>query len=171
VNGAWTVLLVLFALVWFVGAILLMVSAFQESALWGLAVLFIPGAALYFAVTHWERAKVGFLMQVGGGVGSLAALFASLPPPTKLPPPRPYATNAAVSPLDQPDPGVSCPAEDRAHEGFVKWCCTGSAWRETSRGSDCNVVYRPSESCDPGSAGTTSTTVCSTVGGSGKKRR
>lgn len=48
------------------GFILILVSAFKESILWGLGCLFIHIVALVFVLTHWEESKSGFLLYVGG---------------------------------------------------------------------------------------------------------
>ncbi len=49
-----------------VGGIWMLVLAFQESVLWGLGCLFVPFVSLVFAIMHWDRAKIPFLIQVGG---------------------------------------------------------------------------------------------------------
>ena len=49
------------------GGIWLLVVAFQENVGWGLACMLIPCAALYFVFTHWDEAKMPFLIQLGGG--------------------------------------------------------------------------------------------------------
>jgi hypothetical protein len=51
-----------------VGAIWIVVIAFQESVLWGLGCFFIPCVALYYVITHWEKTKKPFLIEVVGGV-------------------------------------------------------------------------------------------------------
>jgi thiol:disulfide interchange protein len=63
-----TALYFLGLLVALVGAIWLIVLAFKESILWGLGSLLIPFVSLIFAITHWDRAKTPFLIQVGGVV-------------------------------------------------------------------------------------------------------
>jgi hypothetical protein len=47
---------------WFLGV------AFGESVLWGLACLFIPFAALFFLISHWDEAGKPFLVQLAGAV-------------------------------------------------------------------------------------------------------
>jgi len=51
-----------------VGGIWLLITAFSESILWGLGSLFVPFVSLIFAVTHWEKAKTPFLVNVAGAV-------------------------------------------------------------------------------------------------------
>ncbi len=51
-----------------VGGIWIVVIAFQESVLWGLGCLLIPCIALYYVITHWEKTKKPFLIEVAGGV-------------------------------------------------------------------------------------------------------
>ena len=51
-----------------VGGIWIVVIAFQDSVLWGLLCLFIPCVALYYVITHWEKTKKPFLIEVVGGV-------------------------------------------------------------------------------------------------------
>jgi hypothetical protein len=51
-----------------VGAIWLIVLAFQKSVLWGLGSLFVPFVSLIFAVMNWDVAKRPFLIQVAGVV-------------------------------------------------------------------------------------------------------
>jgi len=52
-----------------VGSIMVLVAAFRESVLWGLAVLFIGGIATFvFLIMHWAEAKRGFMLQLMGVV-------------------------------------------------------------------------------------------------------
>ena len=59
-----------------VGGIWLLVVAFQESLMWGLVCLFCNVVVIYFAITHWEKAKKPFLIEVGGAL--LASIGGSL---------------------------------------------------------------------------------------------
>lgn len=53
-----------------VGGIWILVKGFQESALWGLGMLFIgPLVTLIFVIMHWENCKKPFLYYAGGFVG------------------------------------------------------------------------------------------------------
>ncbi len=58
-----------------VGTVLLLVEAFRESVLWGMAYLFVPFANLVFVVCHWDRAKTGFFVSLGGTVMAVALVF------------------------------------------------------------------------------------------------
>lgn len=51
-----------------IGGIWFIVVAFQESALWGLGVLFIPFVSLIFLVVHWDKAGKPFLIQFAAAV-------------------------------------------------------------------------------------------------------
>ena len=53
-----------------VGGIWLLVIAFKEHVGWGLACIFIPGAALVFAIMKWKLAKTAFLIALAGGIVS-----------------------------------------------------------------------------------------------------
>lgn len=61
----WIVLL-LGALISFVGGIWFLVVAFQESVLWGLAILVFPIMSFVFLFIHADRAMVPFLVQIWG---------------------------------------------------------------------------------------------------------
>lgn len=58
-----------------VGMVKLLIVAFRESILWGLACLLIPVVSLVFVIMHWENSKKSFLIYVVGlfimGVGVL----------------------------------------------------------------------------------------------------
>lgn len=50
-----------------------LIAAFRDSVVWGLAYLLIPGAALVFVITHWDdcrspvlRALVGAVIMIAG---------------------------------------------------------------------------------------------------------
>jgi hypothetical protein len=49
-----------------VGGLMFLISAFSESILWGLGVLFVPFVSLAFLILHWGRAKDGFFLQLWG---------------------------------------------------------------------------------------------------------
>jgi len=69
---AWMVLMVVGGLISLAAFIWLLVIAFRESAVWGLACLFIPFAALVFAFKFWDETKMPFF---GVLVGSFFAVF------------------------------------------------------------------------------------------------
>lgn len=58
----------------FAGGVWLLLLAFQESVLWGLACLFVPCVQLVFVVKFWQRAKRAFLFTLGTG-GALLAIM------------------------------------------------------------------------------------------------
>jgi hypothetical protein len=60
------VVIVLGAVISGLGGLLFLIKAFSEGFLWGLAVLFIPFASLFFLIKFWSEAKNAFLMQLGG---------------------------------------------------------------------------------------------------------
>lgn len=69
------ILLVFFGyLILFIGAVLVLVAAFREHVLWGLVCLFVPLATLIFVVSHWEKARTGFLLQILGFLLALAGI-------------------------------------------------------------------------------------------------
>ncbi len=72
---AWMVLMVVGGLVSLVAFVWLLVIAFRESTVWGLACLFVPFAALFFIVRFWDEAKLPFF---GCLVGSALGLFAAV---------------------------------------------------------------------------------------------
>ncbi len=49
-----------------VGGILLLIEAFKEGIVWGLACLLISPVALIFTILHWDVAKKPFFIQLFG---------------------------------------------------------------------------------------------------------
>lgn len=77
--GLLLVLVILLGLVSFVASVWLVVVAFKQGPLWGLATLFIPFAALVFVIKFWRESKKPFLLSVGSGVAMiLVALIAGI---------------------------------------------------------------------------------------------
>lgn len=73
---AWVVLMAVGGLVSLAAFVWLLVIAFKESTVWGLACLFIPFAVLVFAFKFWDEAKLPFFgilagsfLSFFGGVG------------------------------------------------------------------------------------------------------
>ena len=64
------------ALVMVVGSLMVIVAAFRQSVLWGLAYLFLPFAALVFIIKYWAEAKAGFLTSMVGFLAVIGAIFA-----------------------------------------------------------------------------------------------
>jgi glutaredoxin len=60
-----------------IGSLMLLVAAFRQGILWGLAYLFVPFAALVFLIIHWREAKAGFFVSLGGFACLVTALFSA----------------------------------------------------------------------------------------------
>ncbi len=58
-----------------VAAVWLLVLAFRQSILWGLAVFFLPFANIVFAIKYWHEAKKPFLINVGATVAAIKMFF------------------------------------------------------------------------------------------------
>lgn len=56
--------------------IMILVAAFRESPMWGIAVLIVPFAQIVFVLTHWAETKKPFLLIWLVGVPLLAVGFA-----------------------------------------------------------------------------------------------
>lgn len=57
-------------------SLVIMVAAFRQSVLWGLAYLFIPGGSLVFIVRYWSDVKTSFLVSLAAGVLALIGIMA-----------------------------------------------------------------------------------------------
>lgn len=65
-------------LIFLFGGLLFILSAFEESILWGLGVLFLPLFGLIFLFTHWHRAKEAVYTKLCGiGAILLAVMMSS----------------------------------------------------------------------------------------------
>ena len=53
----------------------LAIVAFQKHILWGLAVLFLPFAAIVFAIMNWHESRKPFLINVGSTVLAIVLIF------------------------------------------------------------------------------------------------
>ncbi len=71
ISGIWGFVVVVTLLVLVVASIWLLVQAFAEHFLWGLAVLFIPMAYVVFAALNWEKSGRPFLL----GLAATGALL------------------------------------------------------------------------------------------------
>jgi hypothetical protein len=91
-----------------VGAVWLLVLAFQESVLWGLLSLFVPCAQLVFVVQHWQKAKRPALLSLGGSGAFMAAclMIYQLNADDKSSSPPATAGGAAIAPPSQSGAGV-----------------------------------------------------------------
>lgn len=67
IIGVGTGLLIAGYLTAFVGGIMILVAAFQESPMWGIGCLLVPFVSLIFVIVHWNEAKWGFLINLVGG--------------------------------------------------------------------------------------------------------
>jgi len=113
--------MVISAVVMLVGGLMMIVAAFRQSILWGLAYLLIPFAALVFLFKHWSEAKRGFFINLIGACGFVACCFS-------FPQARPEIVRLV---MDRLDPTASAPAkkendyaqaiaEKRQHVGILQ---------------------------------------------------
>jgi len=58
-----------------VGTLLLLIAAFRQSILWGLAVLFAPLGNVVFACRHWTEARTGFMASIIGAAICLGGAY------------------------------------------------------------------------------------------------
>ncbi|MET4729440.1 thiol:disulfide interchange protein [Lysobacter enzymogenes] len=59
-------LMIVGGLICFGAGLWLLVLAFQESVWWGLGSLLLSPVMLVFVILHWNKAKVPFLINLGG---------------------------------------------------------------------------------------------------------
>jgi hypothetical protein len=57
------------------GYIMIAIQAFRQSALWGLAVLFVPFAGFVFVARYWQEGRNGFLVSVVGLLVTAVAIY------------------------------------------------------------------------------------------------
>src|SRR5687768_6129354 len=57
------------------GSVMILVGAFRQHVLWGLAYLFLPLASLIFLIIHWAEAKKGFFVSLAGLIVFAAPLL------------------------------------------------------------------------------------------------
>jgi len=74
------VLIIVGAAIAIIGGFGILIAAFRTGILWGLACFFIPGAALFFLIAHWEDAKNSFFLNIVGVLIIVAGT--SIAPPT-----------------------------------------------------------------------------------------
>ena len=82
-NALLIVVIVLGLLAAFVGSLMMIIAAFRRSALWGVAYLFVPFAALVFLIKYWQESKAGFVISTIGAVLACGAL-SSMPTAREL---------------------------------------------------------------------------------------
>ncbi len=85
--------MVISVVVMLVGGVMMIVAAFRQGILWGLAYLLIPFAALVFLFKHWNEAKKGFFINLVGACAFLGCCFS-------FPQARPEIMSLAMSRLD-----------------------------------------------------------------------
>jgi hypothetical protein len=80
-----------------IGGLWLLVLAFQESIMWGIACFLLPGAALVFAVMHWgSSAQEAFMLQVVSIMLVGTAIFFMVSVGSTLPMPEAFAGSLAL---------------------------------------------------------------------------
>ena len=163
--GALLVVLVgLGALAMLAGGVWILIRAFQESVLWGLACLFVPGASVVFFVMHWQDTKIAGGLWLGGA--ALIVLGSAISASTYQE--RAADAAAASASARTPTRGVKCSPGDPVKDGFSRWCCTGTDWEVMAQ--SCAELTRPSTACGPDNAGATSLEACSSGGGDPRTR-
>ncbi|MHB0968354.1 MAG: hypothetical protein ACYC7A_04260 [Thermoanaerobaculia bacterium] len=65
-DSVFAIVLVVGYLISIVGGFMVLFAAFRESALWGLACIFIPFASLVFLIKFWDAGKRGFFVSLAG---------------------------------------------------------------------------------------------------------
>ncbi len=71
-----TIIVVIGWIVAFVAAVAFLVTAFQESLLWGFGCLLLPIVSLIFLVMYWDKAGKPFLVWLAGlGILFLGSLL------------------------------------------------------------------------------------------------
>ncbi len=61
-----TVLLYIGLIIFIIGGIGLLIAAFRTSIMWGIGLILIAPAAIFYTVLHWKEAKNPFLLQLFG---------------------------------------------------------------------------------------------------------
>ena len=73
--GLFSILGILLLVTSCAAGIWLTVVAFKRSVLWGLLVMFIPGASLVFIIKYWQEARKPFLAHLATGVAGVVFFF------------------------------------------------------------------------------------------------
>jgi glutaredoxin len=76
-----------------VGGVMMIVAAFRQGILWGVAYLLVPFAALVFLFKYWSEAKKGFYINLMGACAFVGCCFS-------FPQARPEIVNLVISRLD-----------------------------------------------------------------------
>ena len=61
-----SVLMVLGFIIVTIGSVLFIIAAFSESLLWGIGCLIFGPLGILFLISHWEKAKTPFFIQLAG---------------------------------------------------------------------------------------------------------
>ena len=69
------VIIIIGALIAFVGGIFFLIETFKESIIWGIACLIISPISLVFALLHWDVSKRPVLIQLAGFAVMLIGAF------------------------------------------------------------------------------------------------
>jgi uncharacterized membrane protein HdeD (DUF308 family) len=70
-----TALLVVGGLIMLVFGVLLLIQAFNKSAMWGLGYLFVPFVSLIFVIKFWPETKKNFLRMLIGLPFYIAGIY------------------------------------------------------------------------------------------------
>ena len=74
-SGLVIIVLLLLVLVFLVGAIMVLWAAFKTSILWGIGSFLLAPVYLIFVIMHWQKAKKGFLINLGATIGIFGVIF------------------------------------------------------------------------------------------------
>lgn len=74
-NLLMLMLLLISVLAAVIGNLMILVAAFRQSILWGIATLLLPFVQLFFLIRHWEESKKGFYLGLGGAFLCMGTIF------------------------------------------------------------------------------------------------
>ena len=144
-------LFVIGGILYLVGWMMTVAAAFRQHALWGVAVLFVPFAAVVFVIMNWSDARRGFYFMAGGIgmfvlVGVLAPLTGEKGPVPKQAPvakdqPVARAAPASAATYTPPPPSYTppepvAPVETPAERPMIKQVYADNA-THTYYSADC----------------------------------
>ena len=69
------VLIIVGAFFYMLGYLKVLIIAFQEGTVWGIASLLFPLVGLAFVLTYWERARSPFLIGLSGVVFMIGGIY------------------------------------------------------------------------------------------------
>ena len=75
IANIWTILIVLTALVFTITYFWIVVQAFKEHLLWGMAVLLVPVVYLVFSILIWKHSRRPFLIGLAAGMAIVIELL------------------------------------------------------------------------------------------------